>query len=288
MDINKIHYFFSAAETQNFTRAAEYCHIAQTTMSKYISVLEQELGFKLFVRSNKTARLTEQGEAFYDGMKKIAEQYTELCRQISKRDSRELRIGMMATDYEDFPILRSFELENPDVSVYYSFAENEKLLEELRKNKLDALICPSVLTLGGFDTDGFVREDMVMIEEALVCSRELIERYGSIGNVIANRPLITKTAESAYQNFCREKLGELYGSVFNDVIVAENYSQQILLLNLSRGFAIIPAKMGMDYDNLVFTPADEILYESAQLIYHGSFISSALGTLLKYVHEKKC
>lgn len=42
MDINKLYYFFAAAESDSFTRAAEHCHIAQTTMSKYIAQLEEE------------------------------------------------------------------------------------------------------------------------------------------------------------------------------------------------------------------------------------------------------
>ena len=40
MDLDKIGYFFKAAELGNFTKAAGECHIAQTTMSKYIHVLE--------------------------------------------------------------------------------------------------------------------------------------------------------------------------------------------------------------------------------------------------------
>lgn len=70
MDLNKIHYFFRAAELQNFTKAAQACHIAQTTMSKYIAVLEHELGVSLFVRNHKTAVLTPQGERYYKEMKK--------------------------------------------------------------------------------------------------------------------------------------------------------------------------------------------------------------------------
>ena len=35
MDIDKLYYFFAAAESESFTKAADRCHIAQTTMSKY-------------------------------------------------------------------------------------------------------------------------------------------------------------------------------------------------------------------------------------------------------------
>ena len=82
MDLDKIGYFFKAAELGNFTKAAGECHIAQTTMSKYIHVLEQELGCPLFVRNHHQAKLTARGQQFYDGMKTINEQYRSLCQRV--------------------------------------------------------------------------------------------------------------------------------------------------------------------------------------------------------------
>ena len=64
MDINKLPYFFRAAERLNFTRAAEDCHIAQTTMSKYIAVLEAELGVPLFARTGKTIAPPHRARGF--------------------------------------------------------------------------------------------------------------------------------------------------------------------------------------------------------------------------------
>ena len=57
MDLNRIHYFFKAVEYKNFTQAANACHIGQTTMSKYIAVLEQELQTQLFIREHRTFML---------------------------------------------------------------------------------------------------------------------------------------------------------------------------------------------------------------------------------------
>ena len=77
MDLKKIDYFFQAAELRNFTKAAEACHIAQTTMSKYLRVLEEELGCPLFIRNHQKVELTTQGQKFYEGMKKISEEDAE-------------------------------------------------------------------------------------------------------------------------------------------------------------------------------------------------------------------
>lgn len=70
MDIAKIQYFLEAARLNNFTEAARKCHIAQTTMTKYISQLEKELGCRLFCREHRGVSLTAEGRRFYEGMKK--------------------------------------------------------------------------------------------------------------------------------------------------------------------------------------------------------------------------
>ena len=107
MDLNRIHYFFKAVEYKNFTQAANACHIGQTTMSKYIAVLEQELQTQLFIREHRTLTLTKQGKQFYEGMKNIYASYQTLCQNIQQTNT--LHIGMKTTDFTDFEILESFE-----------------------------------------------------------------------------------------------------------------------------------------------------------------------------------
>ena len=44
MDLAKIQYFLEAARLTNFTQAARNCHIAQTTMTKYITPAGKGIG----------------------------------------------------------------------------------------------------------------------------------------------------------------------------------------------------------------------------------------------------
>ena len=46
----QIKLFLAVAEARSFSRAAEAMHVEQSTLSRRISVLEQELGFSLFNR----------------------------------------------------------------------------------------------------------------------------------------------------------------------------------------------------------------------------------------------
>ena len=61
MEIRVLRSFLEAAREGNMTRAAERLYLSQPTISKQIRELEEELGAKLFVRSNYSVRLTEAG-----------------------------------------------------------------------------------------------------------------------------------------------------------------------------------------------------------------------------------
>lgn len=61
MEIRVLKYFLETAREGNMTRAAERLFISQPTMSKQLKELENELGAKLFIRSNYSIRLTEAG-----------------------------------------------------------------------------------------------------------------------------------------------------------------------------------------------------------------------------------
>ena len=61
MEIRVLRYFLEIAREENMTRAAQRLHISQPSLSKQMKELETELGKKLFVRSNYSIHLTEEG-----------------------------------------------------------------------------------------------------------------------------------------------------------------------------------------------------------------------------------
>ena len=65
MNLENMKCFISLAECLNFTRAADKEHITQTSMSRKISSLEEELNVRLFYRDNHSVVLTDAGREFY-------------------------------------------------------------------------------------------------------------------------------------------------------------------------------------------------------------------------------
>jgi len=66
MNLLNFRYFIEVAQTLNFTRASQNLKISQPGLSQQINTLENELGFKLFYRTTKKVRLTEEGEYLYN------------------------------------------------------------------------------------------------------------------------------------------------------------------------------------------------------------------------------
>lgn len=61
MEIRTLKYFLAVAREQNMTEAANVLFVTQPTLSRQMADLEKELGKKLFVRTNRSTTLTEEG-----------------------------------------------------------------------------------------------------------------------------------------------------------------------------------------------------------------------------------
>ena len=61
MEIHTLRYFLAVAREENMTRAAELLHVTQSTLSKALKSLEEELDKKLFIRQSFSIRLTDEG-----------------------------------------------------------------------------------------------------------------------------------------------------------------------------------------------------------------------------------
>ena len=63
--------FLAVAETLNFARAAEQLHVTQPAVTQQIHSLESDLNVKLFKRTTRTVKLTEEGKIFIHDAKQI-------------------------------------------------------------------------------------------------------------------------------------------------------------------------------------------------------------------------
>lgn len=64
MNTTQLECFMEVANSLNFSRAAEHLKLTQPAVSHQIKSLEDELGVKLFIRTSKSVRLTQEGHLY--------------------------------------------------------------------------------------------------------------------------------------------------------------------------------------------------------------------------------
>ncbi|MEM7646915.1 MAG: LysR family transcriptional regulator, partial [Pseudomonadota bacterium] len=93
MDINKLHYFCTVAQTGSLTQASELLHISQPALSKAIKKLEEELGESLILASGRGIVVTDFGHLLAEKSQGLIREIENL-RDLAKRPrSRALRIA---------------------------------------------------------------------------------------------------------------------------------------------------------------------------------------------------
>lgn len=74
MELRHLRYFHAVADLLNFSRAADWLHVAQPALSRQIRDLEEELGARLFDRNRVRVQLTDAGRTFLPHAAKILAQ----------------------------------------------------------------------------------------------------------------------------------------------------------------------------------------------------------------------
>lgn len=84
MEMHQVRYVVAVARKGNFSRAAEYCHVSQPSLSQQILKLEDELGERLFDRMKRLAKLTPYGEVFFQRAVRILQEAEAAQREATE------------------------------------------------------------------------------------------------------------------------------------------------------------------------------------------------------------
>lgn len=145
MLLRQIQYFQAVVENKSFTEAAEACHISQSAISQQIKSLEDELGFDLLIRRNRSFELSAAGEYFYQHslpvLKEINRIVTE-SRRIALDEKASLRLGYLKNyGGHEFQIaIAEFAKKYPNVDVHIFAGTHEELYERLINEQADLVL----------------------------------------------------------------------------------------------------------------------------------------------------
>ena len=137
-----LHYFLAIAREQNITRAAETLHLTQSTLSKQMMDLENQLGKQLFIRGKRKITLTEEGLFLRSRAREILElmENTEnALHQDQQTLSGNVSIGCGETVAMDIiaGLLEAFHKQYPDVVLHTYSGDADAILERIDKGLAD-------------------------------------------------------------------------------------------------------------------------------------------------------
>jgi DNA-binding transcriptional LysR family regulator len=100
MELRHLRYFIAVAEELHFGRAALQLGISQPPLSQQIQALEQELGARLFERTNRRVELSEAGRLFLEEARLVMAQVdkaADVARRAQLGELGEMKIGFTSS-----------------------------------------------------------------------------------------------------------------------------------------------------------------------------------------------
>jgi len=179
MTFHQLEIFGAVAEQASITQAARKIKISQPSVSKQLRFLERECGIKLYVKSGRGIKITEEGRMLHNAAKPILKQMEELRSSFLTRvsDARDvaLRVGSTPSPGAFFlpGVLKSFVKLHPKIhpTLRTGYAD------ALKAMVLDGEVDVAVTTIAPSHPE--------IIEEAIASE-------GIVAIVSAKHPLATK------------------------------------------------------------------------------------------------
>lgn len=164
------------------TRAAKRLHVSQPSLSKDIKKLEEELGHKLFIRTNKSMRLNNEGmllrkraEDILAMIDKTAEEFSQLENIIGG----EIRIGCAESYLIKYLArsIKSFKEQYPDFIFHIFSGDTEPVAERLDKGILDLAVIvepPNLSKYNYLSIPESNRWGLVMLRDSPLAEKEFV------------------------------------------------------------------------------------------------------------------
>ncbi len=142
MEIRTLRYFLAVAREENMTRAAEYLHVTQPTLSKQIQSLEDELGKKLFIRHSFRIELTEEGMLLRKRAEDLVSMADKIAGEFSALDDitgGDVYFGLAESYQIRFLAreIRRFKEVCPGLRYHITSGDTEQVTEKLDRGLLD-------------------------------------------------------------------------------------------------------------------------------------------------------
>ena len=287
MELRILKYFLMIAREENITRAAQLLHVTQPTLSRQIKELEEELGTKLFERSNHRIVLTQDGLLLRRRAQEIVELTERTEKDFAHKDEEltgEIAIGSGETRSVSVlaEVLSSFRQRYPRVRYRFYSGNADHIKERIENGTLDIGLFPEPVDISRYE---FIR--VPVREEWGVLSQE----DSPLGRLPFVRPenLVGRPLMISGREMVQHELANWFGDEFQKLDISVRYN---LLYNVAmlvrNGFGdALCIRLDCQYPGLRFVPLHPPLAFGSVLVWKKHQVAfPAVSALI--AHAKKC
>lgn len=241
MELFQVRYVLAAAETLNFTRAAERCNISQPALTKAVKTLEEELGARIFTREGKRVRLSEFGRSILPTLREMqnqAERAKAIAQEHRLLDKVPVRLGVLGTigSVRIARYLADFQSNFEGVEVEVSEAPVPDLLNRLDEGRLDvAIVNPCDGVPESFYAHPLYSEKYVAVlpPDDPLAKRNTVKLKDLSGRAYVDR--LSCEMREMFRAVCKDHDVELYARFRSE---REDWVQAMVLARI--GIAVMP------------------------------------------------
>ena len=267
MNQNQLKYFVAAAESRNFTKAAEQFYISQTAITQQIRLLEQTLGCALFDRSTRPVSLTGAGETFLGEAREILERMNravELTHGAAMGLSGTLQLGYVCGyEHSDLPLwMRRFHGENPNILVSFYRCSADVLSSGVLGGAYDLVYTWDSTNLKQNEEVDHVTVERVRLMVALYDRHPLAQRQSLRRQELRGENILYMSPSADVESYGDAFYMELYrkAGFKPNILFRSSDAESILMMVASEeGISILPeyctTKLNHPY-NLRFVPLE--------------------------------
>ncbi|WP_139998815.1 LysR family transcriptional regulator [Paenibacillus paridis] len=285
MELLQLKYFLAVARLEHVTEAARSLHVTQSSLSKTIQRLEEDVGVPLFDRIGRKLRLNEFGSKFLRRAEKALFELEQGKQEISDLTSPEHgKLELAVTTASALPnILREFRKKWPYIHYHVQMLTTLEMVTLLYRGEID--FCLSSPPIQGDD----IECQIVYIDPILVAVPK--------GHRLAERKSVS-LSELRDEWFVGVKRGygtrDLVDSICKSVGFVPNYvyegdepARLSSLVEAEIGIAFIPSTARLTTVNITYLQIEnhELVREIALLWHKSRYISRAAQEFREIVIE---
>lgn len=235
MDERDFELLLKLNETKNITHAADVLYVTQSSLSKRINAIEQELGIRLFIRSRQGIHFTPEGELV---LKYISEAAAQLSHMRASLDSQKgyicgtlnAGISINYAMYRLPPLLSDYRGQYPHVDTHIITDKSRNLYFGVLDGSLDVAIIR-----GEYPWKG----NKILLERESICAISLSEM--NIAKLTSNQlPYIGRKTDINFERELAQWMHENSIRPQSQGIFVDNITTCVEMVNQGLGWAIVP------------------------------------------------